>query len=235
MKEAIELSREKEKGMRQKALFDNEAKKWESLYRAGGGERWGIFQKNVRARTVARMELCLSLLPPVKGRNVIELGCGPGFYGARLIAAGARWTGLDLSGPMLAVCRGNIPGARVARGNVLALPFRPASCDVMLCVGVLSYLSRAQIGSLFSQAYSALRGGGFFLTQTVLFDPFTWVRCRLPASIPRPIRIPGPFTPRSPRTIRRLLEKNGFAVRRVVTYWKYLAYPAGDIYLAEKV
>lgn len=217
-----------------KALFDDEAGKWESLYRTGGGERWGIFQENVRARTVARMELCLSLLPPVRGRDVIELGCGPGFYGRRLIEAGARWTGLDLSGPMLAVCRDNIPGARVARGDVLALPFRPASCDVLLCVGVLSYLRRAGIASLFSQAHAVLRSGGTFLTQTLVFDPFTWVRCRLPRAVPRPVRIPGPLTPRSPRTIGRLLENSGFVVRRVVTYRKYLAYPAGDIYVAGK-
>ena len=35
-------------------LFDGEAKRWEGLYLRGGGERWGIFQGNVRARTVAR-------------------------------------------------------------------------------------------------------------------------------------------------------------------------------------
>lgn len=215
-------------------MFDDEARRWESLYHDAGGERWGIFQRNVRARAVARMELCLSLLPPVRGKAVIELGCGPGFYGARLSREGARWAGLDLSEPMLAICRKNVPGARLARGNVLALPFRPASCDAMLCVGVLSYLSRAQIDSLFSQVLPTLRPGGVFLAQTLLFDPLTWVRCRLPRLVPRPVRIPGPFTPRSPRTIRRLLEKNGFSVRRVVTYRKYLVYPAGTVYLAER-
>ena len=73
-----------------KALFDDEARNWESLYRDGGAGRWGIFQGNVRARAVARMELCLSLLPPVRDRDVIELGCGPGFYGRRLVGEGAR-------------------------------------------------------------------------------------------------------------------------------------------------
>lgn len=220
--------------MGKRALFDDEARKWESLYRAGGGERWGIFQQSVRARTVARMELCLSLLPPVDGRDVIELGCGPGFYGRRLMGAGARWAGLDLSGPMLAVCRENVPGARVTRGDVLALPFRPASCDVMLCIGVLSYLSRGQIASLFSQAHSVLRPGGTFLTQTIILDPLTWVRCRMPRLVPRPIRIPGPLNPRMPRTIGRLLEESGFTAPRVVTYWKFLAYPAGTIYCVDK-
>lgn len=218
-----------------RALFDDEARKWESLYRAGGGERWGIFQKNVRARTVARMELCLSLLPPVSGRDVIELGCGPGFYGARLIASGARWTGLDLSAPMLAACRGNIPGARVVCADVLSLPFRPASCDVMLCVGVISYLSRAGIASLFSQAHAVIRDGGLLLTQSLVFDPFTWVRCRLPRAVPRPIRIPGPFTPRLRSTVTRLLAESGFEVQRMVRYRKYAVVPAGDIYVAEKL
>ena len=217
-----------------KALFDDEARNWESLYRDGGAGRWGILQGNVRARAVARMELCLSLLPPLRDRVVIELGCGPGFYGRRLVGEGARWIGLDLSEPMLAVCRGNLPGARLLCGDVLALPFRASSCDAMLCVGVLSYLSRTQIDSLFAQARAALRPGGVFLAQTLILDPLTWVRCRLPRFVPRPVRIPGPFTPRSPRTIRRLLSKNGFAVRRAVTYWKFAVYPAGNIFLAAK-
>jgi SAM-dependent methyltransferase len=215
-------------------LFDGEAKRWEGLYLRGGGERWGIFQGNVRARTVARMELCLSLLPPVNGKDAIELGCGPGFYGARLIAAGARWTGLDLSSAMLAACRGNVPGARVVRGDVLALPFRPDTCDIMLCVGVLSYLSRSGIARLFAQARGILRPGGVLMTQSLVFDPFTWVRCRLPRAVPRPIRIPGPFTPRTRATVTHLLGESGFTVRRVARYRKYAVVPAGDIYIAER-
>lgn len=220
--------------MTHKALFDDEARKWESLYTDSSGERWGIFQGYARKRTQARMARCLSLLPPLHGKEVIELGCGPGFYGARLIESGARWTGFDLSPAMLAVCRQRTRSHRLACGNVLALPFRDRCCDALLCVGVLSYLKKHEINSLFARAGLMLRPGGIFLAQTVRFDPLTWFRCRLPRAIPRPFRIPGPFYPRSPRTITRLLAQHGFSLERVEPYRKFAFYPAGTIYLARR-
>lgn len=72
------------------------------------------------------------------------------------------------------------------------------------------------------------------MTQSLVFDPFTWVRCRLPRAVPRPIRIPGPFTPRTRSTVTRLLGESGFTVRRVARYRKYAVVPAGDIYIAER-
>jgi len=220
--------------MVKKALFDAEADAWESLYRDSSEARWGVFQSYARKRTRARMELCLSLLPPLAHKEVIELGCGPGYYGMRIIAGGARWTGLDISEGMLTVCQKTTRSGRLVRSNVLHLPFRPRCCDILLCIGVVSYLRENEIASLFSEASGILRTGGIFLTQTVRFDPLTWIRCRLPRSIPRPVRIPGPFYPRNPNTITQLLEDSGLSPRRIVPYCKFLIYPAGTVYLAEK-
>lgn len=220
--------------MSKKAIFDREAGRWDNLYSGSPGERWGLLQGYAAKRVRARLDLCLSLLPSVSGKDVIELGCGPGYYGARLIAGGACWTGLDFSEKMLTICRGTARGGRMVCADVTSLPFRPDSCDVLLCVGVLSYLGRADIASLFSRVHHILRTGGLFLAQTVRFDPVTWLRCRLPNRIPRPLRIPGPFYPRNPRTIAKLLKKAGFSVRRIVPYRKFGFYPAGTVYLAEK-
>lgn len=220
--------------MAKQILFDDEAKRWESLYRDSSKDRWGLLQNYVKKRTVARMELCLSLLPPVEGKDVIELGCGPGYYGMRLIAGKANWTGLDISEGMLAVCQKNTRSRRLVRSDVLHLPFRPSSCDVLLCIGVISYLRKREIAALFSAAFRILRRGGIFITQTVRLDPITWARCRLPRSVPRPLRIPGPFYPRNPNTITWLLEDSGLIPKRIVPYRKFLVYPAGTVYVAEK-
>ncbi len=221
--------------MVKKGLCDAEAAAWESLYRDSSEARWGIFQSYVGKRTRARMELCLSLLPSLAHKEVIELGCGPGYYGMRIIAGGARWTGLDISEEMLAICHKNTRGGRLVRSDVLHLPFPPGCCDILLCIGVVSYLKINEIASLFSQAFRILRTGGVFVTQTVRFDPLTWVRCRLPHSIPRPLRIPGPLYPRNPRTIRRMLQQSGFAIQQLRPYNKFLIYPAGTIYLARNL
>lgn len=224
--------------MNNKPLFDDEAQRWESLYEKDGPAertpRWGLLQSYAQRRVQARLELCFSLLPPLAGKQVFELGCGPGFYGIRLLQAGAQWTGLDISSEMLNICRRNTGSDNLVRADVLHLPFCAHSCDVMLCIGVLSYLTREQIANLFSQVSAILCPGGLFLTQTIRLDPLTWVRCRLPGPVPRPLRIPGPLYPRNPRTIRRLLKEHRFSARRVLPYTKFGFYPAGTIYLAEK-
>jgi SAM-dependent methyltransferase len=220
--------------MARQILFDDEAKRWESLYRDTSEARWGLFQDYARKRILARMELCLSLLPPLAGKDVIELGCGPGYYGKRIITDGATWTGLDISEGMLAVCQKNTQSRRLVRSDVLHLPFRPSCCDVLLCIGVVSYLRKSEIAALFSEASRTLRKGGIFITQTVRLDPLTWIRCRLPHSIPRPVRIPGPFYPRNPRTITGLLKASGLSPKRIAPFYKLRIYPAGTVYVAEK-
>lgn len=204
------------------------------MYDDSSGDRWGIFQDYVRKRARRRMDLCLSLLPQPRGKDVIELGCGPGYYAARLIGQGARWTGLDVSSAMLASSRKNTGSGRLVLADVLDLPFRDGCCDILLCVGVLSYLRRKEISDLVTQVARIVRTGGLFLTQTVRFDPLTWIRCRLPRRVPRPVRIPGPFYPRAPRTILGIMNKAGLTVQRVASYRKFAVYPAGTIYLAEK-
>lgn len=61
-------------------------------------------------------------------RRLLEIGVGTGRFAVPLAAAGIRVAGLDRSAEMLAVLREKPGGARlpVARGEAMALPFRPA-------------------------------------------------------------------------------------------------------------
>lgn len=47
----------------------------------------------------------LSLLPPVQGQRVLDIGCGPGLYAAWLIEHGAQVVGFDISGEMVELAR----------------------------------------------------------------------------------------------------------------------------------
>ena len=42
-----------------------------------------------------------SLFPPVQGKRVLDIGCGPGLYAAGLIERGAQVVGFDISGEMV--------------------------------------------------------------------------------------------------------------------------------------
>ena len=84
----------------------------------------------------------LALLPPVAGRDVLDAGCGAGWYAERLVDAGARVTGVDASAAMVGHARRRV-GDRVAfhvHDLAAPLPFADASFDVVLSALVLHYL-----------------------------------------------------------------------------------------------
>jgi malonyl-CoA O-methyltransferase len=76
--------------------------------------------------------LARALLPPLAGKRLLDAGCGTG----RRIAGAAGAVGVDASLDML-----NAGGARaVAAADVSALPFPPASFDMVWCRLVLGHL-----------------------------------------------------------------------------------------------
>jgi malonyl-CoA O-methyltransferase len=81
-----------------------------------------------------------TLLPPMTGARVLDVGCGDGRYGRLALQAGAGWAvGLDFSAEMLAAGRvaGGLP---LVAGDMAALPFGNASCDVVSHVLALGHL-----------------------------------------------------------------------------------------------
>ncbi len=79
------------------------------------------------------------------GSTAIDIGCGPGEYINELINRNCRTTGIDLSTQMLGVCRKkfqnreeNITGLLCS--DVLSLPFRSETFNIVICVGVLQYV-----------------------------------------------------------------------------------------------
>jgi SAM-dependent methyltransferase len=78
----------------------------------------------------------LRLLPELRGRDVLELGCGAGQWSVWLAGRGARVTGLDLSTNQLAHARRSAAaaGAVIAllQASAEALPFAARSFDLVL-------------------------------------------------------------------------------------------------------
>ncbi|MBB4660821.1 class I SAM-dependent methyltransferase [Conexibacter arvalis] len=84
----------------------------------------------------------LALLPPVQGRDVLDVGCGAGPLSARLAEAGARVTGFDASERMVALARARaLQEARFLVADLAApLPFDDDAFDVAVASLVLHYL-----------------------------------------------------------------------------------------------
>jgi len=127
-----------------------------------GYDRWAaVYERDDNPMLPMEAEVVASVLPDVRGLDVIDLGCGTGRHAARLAAAGARVTAVDFSEGMLAEARAR-PGADAIRFVVhdlhAPLPFADASFDAAVSGLVVEHL--ADLPAFFGQAHRVLRPGG---------------------------------------------------------------------------
>jgi ubiquinone/menaquinone biosynthesis C-methylase UbiE len=111
-------------------------------------------------------------LGPVRGRRILEVGCGAGRWAIALRRAGARVVGIDQSGAQLAKANRLARGARVrvplVRANAERLPFRDGHFDLAFCDwGALSFSDPERS---IPECARVLRRGGrlVFVTGTLL-------------------------------------------------------------------
>ncbi|MBI2461629.1 MAG: class I SAM-dependent methyltransferase [Candidatus Rokubacteria bacterium] len=82
------------------------------------------------------------LVEAQRPRRILEVGCGEGFvlrYLAQRLPA-VRLDGLEVDPGALARGRARCPGASFVHGDLMALPFRSGSYDLVLCLEVLEHL-----------------------------------------------------------------------------------------------
>lgn len=106
----------------------------------------------------------LSLLPDVKGRRVLDAGCGPGVYSEWLLNRGAHVLALDASPRMVALARKRTSGKADVRIADLEAPltFLPdGSFDVVLSPLVLEYVRDWR--AIFAEFRRVLVGGGHLI------------------------------------------------------------------------
>jgi cytosine/adenosine deaminase-related metal-dependent hydrolase/ubiquinone/menaquinone biosynthesis C-methylase UbiE len=105
------------------------------------------------------------LLPPVRGLDVMDIGCGTGRWLADLAGQDPRsLVGLDFSREMLSQARRKLgSSASLVLADCSNIPFPRSSADVILCSFLASYLSDF---TRFAQQIRRLlrRGGSLFLS-----------------------------------------------------------------------
>ena len=82
-----------------------------------------------------------ALLPPVRGRRALDVGCGGGRTSAWLLEQGAEVVGFDVSPELLRLAHERLPSASFVVADLGApLPFEDASFDVAVASLVMHYL-----------------------------------------------------------------------------------------------
>lgn len=104
----------------------------------------------------------LRVLGDVRGRRVLEVGCGGAQFGILLAKAGARVSGIDLSAAQIRYARRNVKAAGVSldlhRGNAEDLSrFRSSSFDIVVSDFAAGFLD---LDRLLPEAHRVLRRGG---------------------------------------------------------------------------
>ena len=104
-------------------------------------------------------EVVLSLLPPVHGQLVLDLGCGVGDQAFELTARGARVIGVDANQELLATARGRrIIGAEFRAGDLKA-PDVETPVDGLWCSFATAYVP--DLAPTLARWKSLLRPGGW--------------------------------------------------------------------------
>lgn len=124
----------------------------------------GMFRSQKGLSGAGEWEALRAVLPPVKGKRVLDLGCGYGWHCAWARDQGADIVlGVDGSERMLDAAREKNSRDRVEyrRLNVEEAAFDPESFDLVLSSLVLHYI--ADIRAVYRQVYRWLSPGGHFV------------------------------------------------------------------------
>lgn len=106
--------------------------------------------------------LILTLLGDMRGRNVLDVGCGDGDLAVELWRRGATVTGIDASPEMVEAARARAKqeGADISFmvGEAANIPFDPERFDVVVAVTILCFVANA--APVFREIARVLHPGG---------------------------------------------------------------------------
>ena len=109
----------------------------------------------------------LSLLPPVAGLEVLDVGCGSGWYAEYLVEQGATVTAIDVSPKMVAFTQARLGGRAGVLQADLGQPLdfaADAAFDLVLCPLVLHYVERWE--PMCAEFHRVLKQNGTLLFST---------------------------------------------------------------------
>jgi len=105
----------------------------------------------------------LSMLRPEQGDNILDVGCGLGYFTDMLSSDGAKCTGIDLDERCIEYCQENMRGKyRVA--NVTDLPFADNYFNKILCTEVLEHIK--ENGVVLDEIVRVTKNSGIIVVST---------------------------------------------------------------------
>jgi 2-polyprenyl-3-methyl-5-hydroxy-6-metoxy-1,4-benzoquinol methylase len=181
-----------------------------SNYASAFGLQWNKFRRtqldSYTGTTISRDRLAGALggsLDVVRGKSVLEVGCGAGRFTEVLLSAGARVFACDLSEAVeanYANC-GHLPDYFICQADIMQLPASPLSFDVVLCLGVIQHTPNPE-ATIATLAQYVKPGGMLAIDHYSYEYPYTFSRRILRQLL---IRLPATLSERVTHTLARVL------------------------------
>ncbi|MCR4327433.1 MAG: class I SAM-dependent methyltransferase [Nanoarchaeota archaeon] len=130
--------------------------------RMEGGTSW-FYNENLEMPTT------LKILGKVKGKKILDLGCGPGRYAKILTQRGAKVVGIDNSKVSLKIAKKESPKSKFIFGDVENLPFKKEEFDIVFSSLVLDHFE--DWNSILAEVKRVLKKKGFFIFSN--YNPVT--------------------------------------------------------------
>lgn len=121
----------------------------------------------------------------VKGKRVLDIGCGYGFFELWAVRAGVEHiTGIDMTESDLATARRHVqyPQVSFKRGSAIAIPMEQGSCHTVVSWEVIEHIPQRSEPKMFQEVCRVLKPGGVFYLSTpngslrsILGDPTYWI------------------------------------------------------------
>ena len=105
------------------------------------------------------------MLGNVKGKKILDIGCGTGRLMRYLIDSGAEVVAADLSAAMLAKAQKNFRGVKTVKADIRDLPFEDESFDIVIAAFVIVHLKK--LDKAFDEVYRVTKNGGHFLVTNI--------------------------------------------------------------------
>lgn len=197
------------------------ARKWADMY---DSDTDSLQEANFRTRCDATVKYVLQVLPA--GGRVLDLGCGSAPVLSQLRRRRVSCTGLEYSEDMLRHAAARLQSMQLDvgdlyRGDCRETPFEAASFDVVVCLGVISYVEDYAV--VLHEIKRILKPGGYALVSfrnrfnPILWDPAMGLKILARAATgrlrPEPYKI-GRFM--DFREFRRKMDAAGFEYREFV-------------------
>jgi ubiquinone/menaquinone biosynthesis C-methylase UbiE len=182
-----------------------------------------------QGRLPARLQAALSFAGELKGKRVLDVGCGRGEVVLYCLGQGAEAYGVDYSADALLLARqgaGDEPG-HYQRADARHLPFQNESFDVALMLDIVEHLYPADLAASLVDVRRVLKPGGVLIVHTMPnlwyyrfgYPLFRWVQRLRGKNLPRDPRARWQFVStvhvneQTPLTLRRALREAGFTAR----------------------